>query len=156
MTSKIDGVQLFKDIARHAELFKPIEKDIANSASALLGKFLKQKNIDVETLRSLNAAITSKALLLTIDGLNEKDIKALTKKIDKHYPGLTEASASTLRAHLSDLASSAKDIHAKSEKATSSKKPTNAGKGKTAKKPKDDVTASWPTAMEALPSRRRK
>ncbi|KAI94249.1 hypothetical protein T281_12100 [Rhodomicrobium udaipurense JA643] len=156
MTTKIDGVQLFKNIAQHAELFRPIEKDIITSASALVGKFLKQKNLDVEALRSLRAAITADVLLLTIDGLNERDVRTLTKKVDKHYPDLTEASASTLRAHLSDLASSAKDIHAKPEKAGSPKKSTNAGKGKSAKKLKDEAAASWPTSMEATPGRRRK
>jgi hypothetical protein len=151
MTTTIDGFQLLKSIGQNETLFLSIEKDVNKAGFNLAKKYLKSKGLDLVSLRAFRAAITDKVLLLLFDGFAPKEIRAITKKLDKYYPNVAETDVATLRSHLYRLASSPLAPYPKPAPATRSKKPAS-NKGTPATKARG---AKWAESMEAKPSRRR-
>jgi hypothetical protein len=150
MNTMIDGFKLLKNIGQHESLFQSIEKEVSEAAFALAKKHLKSKTLDLASLRATRSALTDDALLLIFDDLNEKELRAIVKKIDKYCPALTETDDAILRSNLFNLASSQQDPHPKS---ATLKRPKKSASDKAT--PSTKSSAKWPESMEARPSRRR-
>ena len=153
MTTTFNGYLLLQAISQNEALFAGIEKDISKASVSLAKKFLKVKALDADKLRAFRSAVTDEVLLLLLDDLADKEVQALTKKIDKHYPNLGDADARALRIHLHQIASSQQNP---SPKPPAGKRPNtsaDADKGKRAAKQKP--VAKWAESMGAIPGRRR-
>jgi hypothetical protein len=153
MTTTFNGFLLLQAISQNEALFGGIEKDISTASVSLAKKFLKVKALDADNFRAFRSAVTDEVLLLLLDDLADKEVQALTKKIDKYYPNLADADARTLRVHLYQIASSQQNPSPKPAAGNRPSKSAGADKGKRPAKQKP--VAKWAESMEAIPSRRR-
>lgn len=139
----LDTFVLLRSIAGAPETFAAVEADLERAAVSSVKKVLKTKGLTIEDLRAVNRALGEDALgfILGHDAVKESDIKALVKKLDKHWPMLANARIDQQRDHLLALATGAvRPV----EKAL----PPRPADRKGGAKPKK---AEWSKAMSARP-----
>jgi hypothetical protein len=102
----LDTFALLKRIAGASETFADVEADLEKAAIASVKKLLKPKDLTLDRLRALNRAIgvDSLGFILGHDSVKDKDITALVKKLDQHWPTLKSARIHDQRDRLLELA----------------------------------------------------
>ena len=99
MNTVIDGFSLLKAVGQYPELFSSLAADARKAALAISKKFLKGKGIGLEELKSFQRAVGGQTFALILEELNDKELRTLTKKIDKYYPNLADEKPIGLRSH---------------------------------------------------------
>lgn len=152
MSTTIDGFKIFSAIGGRPDLFKTLRADVDKAAGGMIRKQLKDKNTGVQDFRAIRLAIGSDIFDLTIDGLSDKELMAIVKKLDKYHPELPTADAKWLGRHLRDLSASNSEP---SEKPVPVAKPPRVVSAGRAKPSKPKAVPAFPKSMSAKPSRLR-
>lgn len=151
MNTTIDGFNLLQAIGKHPDVFVELRAEIRKVSTALLKKHLKSPSLKVDRFRLIGSAVSVDVLLLILEELNDKELRALTKKLDQHFQDLTSANDAQLRRHLRALAVSEIEPSPKTRKVSEKSKPSSAPPAA-----KEKSGAHWAESMAAKPSRYRK
>ncbi|ACA16331.1 hypothetical protein M446_1848 [Methylobacterium sp. 4-46] len=107
MALEIDGLAILCAIAETPQAFPAIRHDVAKAAQALVVRQLKAKDMTVDGLRRVQAALGPHPLALLVDGLTDAEVKTLVTRFDKHGAALKAGGAVELRRRLLALAGGA-------------------------------------------------
>jgi hypothetical protein len=148
----LDTFALLRSIAGAPETFAAVEDDLERAAVASIKKLLKAKGLTIDYLRSLSQVLGPDSLgfILGHDSVKDKEITALVKKLDKHWPPLASARVEIQRDHLIDLATGAARPTDPPPPPARNRVPRSPAK-KAVAKPKK--TVGWSSAMGASPQK---
>ncbi|MGY2053012.1 hypothetical protein [Methylobacterium sp. JK268] len=91
MALEIDGLAILCAIAEAPEAFPAIRADVAKAARILATKQLKARDMTLEGLRQMQAALGSQPLALLVEGLSDAEVRGLAARFDPHNAGLRTA-----------------------------------------------------------------
>lgn len=102
----IDAFGLLGAIGSHRDVFKALDAQVHKQALALLAAQLKHKSLDLPLFKAVVSAVGAEGfeIFLDTDTVDDKFLKALTKKLDPHSTVTKAGDGDAIRPHLVALA----------------------------------------------------
>lgn len=104
MAADLDGFAILRRIGEEPERFGPVRGAVQAAARALLLDAVGAAAPGLSGLRDVLATVGEPGLRLLLDGLAERPLRALARRLDRHNPDLRVAAEDALRDHLCRLA----------------------------------------------------
>jgi hypothetical protein len=95
---------VLKGIGSSEAAFSLIGGEVERAAASLVHRLLHSRRLTVAALRAAYEALGSDTFEALIDNLSDKEIHALARKLDGHWPELSTAASPAQRVHVLALA----------------------------------------------------
>ncbi|ACL55703.1 hypothetical protein [Methylobacterium nodulans] len=107
MALEIDGLAILCAIAEAPQAFPAIRQDVGKVAQSLVTKQLKAKDLTLDALRQLQAALGPQPLALVVESLSDAEVRTLVTRLDRTNAALKAATPVEHRRRLLALAAGA-------------------------------------------------
>jgi len=148
---RVDGYDILRSVAGHAELFSNARDAVDKAALDILAAELEAKTFDLDRLKRTCNVLGSDTLALVLQHFPDTVPKALIDRIDPHHPNAATENPAWTRSHVVALATGV----ARPEPKPQLTKTKTASKAKKKRKPQDDLTEKIFWATSVMAERRR-
>lgn len=104
MAITINGYEVLRRVGSSPTTFPALESDLSKSAETLVKKQLKDKRLELSSLRAISQILGDETFALILDLTSPKELSALLKKFDKHWTTAEANIAGASRRRIMDLA----------------------------------------------------
>ncbi|WP_407529308.1 hypothetical protein [Methylobacterium oryzisoli] len=112
MAAEVDGLAILCAITETPQAFPAIRRELNKAAQLLVTKQIKARDLTLDDLRHVRAALGPQPFALVLDGMKDSEIRNLARRLDRHDPGLGTATPADHRRRLLALAAGADPVPA--------------------------------------------